>query len=93
MHLKSQLDVCVLVLLTISFCNGYQVGKGKFESYNGNRYTEAKSLEENSTKTLFGLNRKSPPAHDTPASPCSCSKFPYDLAKKKQAQCEFRLKK
>jgi hypothetical protein len=60
-------------------CSAYQIGKGKFESYNGNRYTEAKSMDENNTKAFLNLNlnlnRNRPPAHDTPASPCSCSKF------------------
>jgi hypothetical protein len=78
MHLKSRFNVCVLVMtasLAVTFTDGYQTGKGKFESYNGNRYTEAKSMSDNETKTFFNLNRNRPPAHDTPASPCSCSKF------------------
>lgn len=60
-------------------CDAYQIGKGKFESYNGNRYTEAKSMDENSTKAFLNLNlsRNRPPAHDTPASPCSCSEFSW----------------
>ncbi|CRL05275.1 CLUMA_CG018249, isoform A [Clunio marinus] len=66
-------DVCCFSLL-ITSCWSYQgkVGKGKIQIYNGNRYTEAKSLKDNGTKTIFGLNRNRPPAHDTPASPCSC---------------------
>lgn len=44
----------------------YQTGKGKFESLNGNRYTDAKSLDENDTKFFLNRNReRTPPAHDT----------------------------
>lgn len=77
MHLTTALNVCVLIALVIvsrSFCFGYQTGKGKFESFNGNRYTEAKSSEDTSTRLFFNRNRNTPPAHDTPASSCSCSK-------------------
>lgn len=77
---NSRFNLFVLILavsLSASLCAGYQIGKGKFESFNGNRYTEAKSMSdsENTTKTFFSLNRNRPPSHDTPASPCSCSKF------------------
>lgn len=77
---NSRFILCILILLvslSASLCAGYQIGKGKFESFNGNRYTEAKSMSdsENATKTFFSLNRNRPPSHDTPASPCSCSKF------------------
>lgn len=78
MHCKYFLNVGGLLLfvsLIASFSNGYQMGKGKFESFNGYRYTEAKSLNDNDTKSFFNMNRNRPPAHDTPASPCSCSKL------------------
>lgn len=77
MRFKS-LDVCLLVVISLSFCCAYQNGRGKFVSYNGNRYTEARGLDEglNTTKAFFNQNRNRPPAHDTPASPCSCSKCP-----------------
>lgn len=75
MNLKPKLVVVLLTILVLR-CDAYQTGKGKFESYNGNRYTEAKSMDENNTKAFLNLNlnRNRPPAHDTPASPCSCSK-------------------
>lgn len=71
------LNVCILLVSAtlVLTCDAYQIGKGKFESYNGNRYTEAKSMDDNNTKAFLNLNRNRPPAHDTPASPCSCSKF------------------
>lgn len=78
MHLKSCLNVSLLVLFA-TMCDSYQIGKGKFESFNGNRYTDAKSMSDNDTKTFFSLNRNRPPAHDTPASPCSCSKLPWRI--------------
>lgn len=65
---------CIFVLVFIvAFCDGYQVGKGKYESYNGNRNTELKSMNINDTKFFFNRNRNKPPSHDTPAAPCSCS--------------------
>lgn len=75
LNLRFGLAVVFLSLISLS-CGAYQSGKGKFVSFNGNRYTEAKSMDENNTKAFlgFGLNRNRPPAHDTPASPCSCSK-------------------
>lgn len=77
MNLNCRLNIFVVVvstILTLS-CEAYQSGKGKFVSYNGNRYTEGKSMDDNNTKLFLSLNRNRPPAHDTPASPCSCSKF------------------
>lgn len=74
MHLKK----FFLILTTISIANGYQKsGYGRFESLNSNRYTEAKSIEEaENTKLFLNRNReRSPPAHDTPASSCSCSEL------------------
>lgn len=76
MSFKFRLSVSVLMLvvgLTASSSDAYQIGKGKFESFNGNRYTEAKSMNDNDTRAFFNVNRNQPPAHDTPASPCSCS--------------------
>lgn len=78
MHSKVFLNLCALLAIASIFgklCDGYQVGKGKFESFNGNRYTEAKSISDNDTKAFFNMNRNRPPAHDTPASPCSCRKL------------------
>lgn len=98
MRLKSNLNVCALLIavsLTLPLCIGYQAqfGRGKFESYNGNRYTEAKSLGDNGTKIFFGINRNRPPAHDTPASACSCSKFfGKGAAPKIVISSEFRSK-
>ena len=77
MNINYRLNIFVVVvsaILTLS-CEAYQSGKGKFVSYNGNRYTEGKSMDDNNTKLFLSLNRNRPPAHDTPASPCSCSKF------------------
>lgn len=76
MHLKK----FILLLATISIAqitHGYQKsGFGRFESLNSNRYTEVKSAEENDTKLFFNRNReRMPPAHDTPASSCSCSEL------------------
>lgn len=77
MSFKFRLSVSVLMMLVLSLAasisDAYQIGKGKFESFNGNRYTEAKSMTDNDTKAFFNVNRNRPPAHDTPASPCSCS--------------------
>lgn len=80
MHFKVFLNLCTLLIIASlfgKFCDGYQMGKGKFESYNGNRYTEAKSINDNGndTKAFFNMNRNRPPAHDTPASACSCREF------------------
>jgi hypothetical protein len=73
MHLQKIL----LLLTTITIAHGYQKsGFGRFESVNSNRYTEAKSIEENDTKLFLNRNReRTPPAHDTPASSCSCGEF------------------
>lgn len=85
MNLNSRFSLILVFSSLFSLsCGAYQSGKGKFVSYNGNRYTEAKSMDDNETKTIlgFGLNRNRPPAHDTPASPCSCSKSWAKLPKK-----------
>lgn len=90
MHLKSEF-LLLTIALSLSLVVAYQSGKGKFVSLNGNRYTEAKSLDEDDNKTL-NVNRNRPPAHDTPASRCSCSKFHFE-AEKKNLQSTFRMKK
>ena len=60
------LRVYLLILLISAANTSYQIGKGKFESINGNRYTDAKSLDENDTKFFLNRNReRMPPAHDT----------------------------
>lgn len=73
MHLKKFL----ILFTTFSIAHGYQKsGYGRFESLNSNRFTEAKSGEENDTKFFLNRNReRTPPAHDTPASSCSCSEL------------------
>lgn len=53
-------------LCLIMSTTAYQTGKGKFQSYNGNRYTEAKSLNDNGVKLFLNQNReRAPPSHDT----------------------------
>ncbi|CAG9806448.1 unnamed protein product [Chironomus riparius] len=67
--LLSYFLICLISASTAS----YQTGKGRFESINGNRYTDAKSMDENDTKFFLNRNReRMPPSHDTPASSCSC---------------------
>ena len=56
----------ILIYLVSVSTASYQIGKGKFESLNGNRYTDAKSMDENDTKFFLNRNReRMPPAHDT----------------------------
>lgn len=96
MNYKPYFNVCGLLLvvsLIASFCNGHQMGKGKFESFNGYRYTEAKSMNDNETKSFFNLNRNRPPAHDTPASPCSCSKLMRVVPLAETVQIPLKLSK
>ncbi|KAG5671026.1 hypothetical protein PVAND_001244 [Polypedilum vanderplanki] len=77
MNVKYQIILCIIL---ITFCitslsaERNKIGKGKFEAYNGYRYTEAKSLDDaNGMKLFLNRNReRKPPAHDTPASACSC---------------------
>lgn len=61
-------QIFVTFVIVIACANGMNdVGKGKFESFNGYRYTEAKSLDDTEGTKLF-LNRiteRKPPAHDT----------------------------
>ena len=60
--LLSYFLICFISASTAS----YQTGKGRFESINGNRYTDAKSMDENDTKFFLNRNReRMPPAHDT----------------------------
>lgn len=72
-------QVCfVVVLLCLSLCGGTinSSGHGKFQTFNGNRFSDAKSISQNGLKSIFNRNRArpAPPAHDTPASSCSCRK-------------------
>lgn len=56
----------VLGLIIANVEASYESGKGRFESYNENRYTEAKSIDDNDSKFFLNRNReRMPPAHDT----------------------------
>jgi hypothetical protein len=73
------IQVCFIVFAILCLsCDGSinASGKGKIQTYNGNRFTDAKSINQSGLK-FFNRNRArpQPPAHDTPASSCSCSKF------------------
>jgi hypothetical protein len=75
MHLKQKVFyLCIIVIqskIILNFCYGFQTSAGKYESF-GNRI----SNESDNKKTIFQfLNRNRPPAHDTPASACDCSKI------------------
>lgn len=73
-----QTSFYIIIILCLSFCDGSinASGKGKIQTYNGNRFTDAKNINQSGVK-FFNRNRArpAPPAHDTPASSCSCSKF------------------
>lgn len=86
MHTNFCFQVCLIVvgLLCLTCDGSIKAGKGKIESFNGNRFTEAKSISSSSSsqdglKTIFTATRNrvrpAPPAHDTPASSCSCRKW------------------
>lgn len=80
MHTNFCFQVCFIVVGVLCLtCDGsIKAGKGKIESFNGNRFTEAKSINNEGLKTIFTATRNrirpAPPAHDTPASSCSCRK-------------------
>lgn len=65
----------LVTLMVIGVCWTEPVISGQFETYNQPK-TMAKTTEK--FKNFIGIfrNRNNrPPAHDTPASLCSCSKF------------------
>lgn len=93
MHTNFCFQLCFVVvgLLCLTCDGSIHTGKGKIESFNGNRFTEAKSISQDGiVKTIFTSNRNrmrpAPPTHDTPASSCSCRKW-------SQCQCHQVVKK
>lgn len=56
-------------------------GKGVYKTYNGKKSLTAFALKKDSAeKTLFGNNKDNSraPSHDSPSSPCKCSKYTHN---------------
>lgn len=64
-------------------------GKGVYKTYNSKKSLTAAATKKDAEKFLFNsMNDNSrAPAHDTPASPCKCSKYLTIIAINEKEKC------
>lgn len=74
-----------LMIFVVNICTAFSTsnGKGIYQTYNTKKFATSPAMKKESEKIFFGLtnDHSRAPSHDTPASPCTCSKCYFFLCK------------
>lgn len=80
--------LCYVILFAthISAYSSTSNGKGRYKTYNAKKSLSAVETKRDPEKLFLGSmsDNSRAPSHDTPASPCKCSKYTRELLKQKR---------
>lgn len=75
----SMFTLAYMLIFVSHICTAYSTsnGKGIYQTYNTKKLSTSPAVKANSEKFFLSSmsDHSRAPAHDTPASPCKCSKY------------------